>query len=438
MNSKIQVDAIFWFRRDLRLNDNTALFYALRENTTVLPVFIFDTNILGELEDKKDKRVSFIWQMINEIQNELFSLGASLRVLMGDPKTVWKQLVEDYHPSYVYVNEDYEPYARKREADISAFLKNNNIEFKVYKDQVIFSKNDVIKNDGSPYTVFTPYSVKWKQRFHETDRRTYPSEKYFSNFLKISPFAIPSLNEIGFQQIIFKVKPASFGPEKIKYYSKQRDVPAIDGTSSLSVHLRFGTVSIRSLVNLAEKNSEAWLNELIWREFFMMILWFFPDVERSSFKRMYDKIRWRNNEHEFQRWCNGTTGFPLVDAGMRELIATGFMHNRARMVVSNFLVKDLLIDWRWGEAWFASKLLDFELSSNNGNWQWAAGCGCDAAPYFRIFNPAEQLRKFDPDLDYVKKWIPEYGTEKYPSPIVDHKLARERALRAYKKALADF
>jgi deoxyribodipyrimidine photo-lyase len=429
---------VFWFRRDLRLDDNAGLHHSLSENKNVLPIFIFDTNILNALEDKKDRRVDFIFQCLMEIERQLNALGSSLKIFHSKPLDAFKDLMKEYQLKTVYTNHDYEPYAKERDTELKSFLEKNKIEFKTYKDQVIFEKDEVTKDDGKPYTVFTPYSRKWKAKLASFHYKSYPTEKYIANFIKTKPFSFGSLERIGFEKtdIVFK-RPAAISKKLLLEYKENRDLPSIAGTSRLSMHLRFGTVCIRKLVKTTLNVSETWLNELIWREFYMMILWHFPHVEKSAFKKEYDHITWRNNEKEFELWCNGNTGFPIVDAGMRELNATGFMHNRVRMIVSSFLVKDLLIDWRWGEAYFAEKLNDFDLSANNGGWQWAAGSGCDAAPYFRIFNPTSQQEKFDADLEYIKKWVPEFGTDQYPDPMVDHKEARERTLAVYKKALSE-
>lgn len=422
---------VFWFRRDLRLQDNAGLFHALKESEEVLPVFIFDSEILEKLEDKADLRVAFIHQSLTLIQKQLEDLGSTLLVLHGYPLEIFKELT----PKAVYTNHDYEPYARSRDAQVKEILESKGVVFKTFKDQVIFEKGEVTKDDGKPYTVFTPYSRKWKSKLEELALKSFATEKYFDHFKKIVPIALPTLKEIGFQETSFNFPERLVKQSIVEQYDKQRNFPAIAGTTKLSVHLRFGTVSIRKLAQLALEKNETWLNELIWRDFYHMILWYFPQVETKAFKPAYDKIEWRNNEKEFKAWCEGKTGYPIVDAGMRELNATGFMHNRVRMITASFLTKHLLIDWRWGEAYFAKKLLDFDLAANNGGWQWAASSGCDAAPYFRVFNPALQTEKFDPKLEYIKKWIPEFGTEKYPNPIVDHKLARERVLRVYKEAL---
>lgn len=432
MNRKVN---IFWFRRDLRLFDNHALFQALEAENPVLPVFIFDTEILDKLDSKTDARVLFIYAEIQKIKAQLEKQGSSLKVFYSNPREAFEKLLHEFEVQTVFANKDYEPKALARDGEIESFLKSKNIDLKLFKDHVIFEENEVLKEDGTPYTVFTPYSKKWKQALQKTEVESFPSEKLTKNFLKIKPFLIPELREIGFEKNSVEFPPPEISEEIIRNYAKTRDLPAINGTTRLGVHLRFGTISIRELTRNALDWSEVFLNELIWRNFFSTILWHFPKVVDKAFKPQYDLIQWRNNEKEFERWCNGETGYPMVDAGMRELNATGFMHNRVRMVTASFLTKHLLVDWRWGEAYFAEKLLDFELASNNGNWQWAAGTGCDAAPYFRIFNPESQQKKFDPNGEYIRKWVPESGKVKYPQPIVEHKFARERALKVYKSAL---
>jgi deoxyribodipyrimidine photo-lyase len=426
---------IYWFRRDLRLHDNRALFEALQNGCPVLPLFIFDTYILDKLPDQRDKRVGFIYHAISKLQDELVKMGSSLLVLHGKPLDIFQQLQHQYAISAVYANHDYEPDAIKRDSAISDLLKSHNIRFETYKDQVIFEKAEVLKPDGTPYTVFTPYSKRWKQQLTEETVKSFPSQDYLMHLYKTNPFHFPALTAIGFADAGNTFEPARIDENKIRLYHETRDFPSLNGTSGLSVHLRFGTVSIRALVQIALQLNESWLNELIWREFFMMILYHFPKVVTNSFKKQYDRIVWRNNEAEFHRWCTGNTGYPIVDAGMRELNATGYMHNRVRMIVASFLTKHLLIDWRWGEAYFAEKLLDYELSSNNGNWQWSAGCGCDAAPYFRIFNPAEQTKKFDPQHVYINKWVENIHEKDYPEPVVEHQFARERVLQVFKMAL---
>jgi deoxyribodipyrimidine photo-lyase len=423
--------SLFWFRRDLRLLDNAGLYHALKENEQVLPIFIFDTEILDKLEDKNDLRVAFIHQSLTLMQKQLEEMGSSLLVLHGNPIEIFSQL----NPKAVYTNHDYEPYAQQRDGSVKKIMEEKGAAFKTFKDQVIFEKDEVVKDDGKPYTVFTPYSRKWKSKLDDSTLKSYPTEKHFDSFKKTTPLPLPSLLDIGFQETDFSFPERLVKQSIVERYDKQRNFPAIAGTTKLSVHLRFGTVSIRKLAQVALKKNETWLNELIWRDFYHTILWHFPNVQTKAFKPAYDKIEWRNNEKEFAAWCEGKTGYPIVDAGMRELNATGFMHNRVRMITASFLTKHLLIDWRWGEAYFAKKLLDFDLAANNGGWQWAASSGCDAAPYFRVFNPQLQTEKFDPQLEYIKKWVPEFGTEKYPKPIVEHKLARERVLKVYKEAL---
>ena len=424
---------IFWFRRDLRLKDNAGLYHALRENSNVLAVFVFDTVILKKLEDRTDRRVEFIHHSLYLLKQELEELGTGLLILHGDPAILFKQIA----PKAVYTNIDYEPYARQRDEHVKKILQEKGIPFNSFKDQVIFDRDEVIKDDGTPYTIFTPYLRKWQSKNTPFYLKSYPTEKYHHRFIKIKPLSFPTLDEIGFQRNGAPFPDRVIRRSIIAKYETQRDFPGIQGTSRLSVHLRFGTISIRKLAQLALKTNDTWLNELIWREFYQMILWHFPHVATRSFKPAYDRIEWRNDPDEFNSWCEGRTGFPIVDAGMRELNETGFMHNRVRMITASFLTKHLLIDWRWGEAYFAKKLLDFDLASNNGGWQWAAGSGCDAVPYFRVFNPELQTRKFDPELKYVKKWVPEFGSNQYVNPIVDHNFARDRALRTYKKALRE-
>lgn len=423
--------SVFWFRRDLRLFDNHGLNEALKGPFPVLPIFIFDDDIINEL-DTDDPRITFIYDRLNEISSELKNISCSLYCKKGTPEKVWEQLMEEFNIKVVYTNEDYEPYALERDLRIESLLKTRNISFRSFKDQVIFAKNDVLKNDGSPYTVFTPYKNKWLSTLQcdISVLQSYTIDK--SNFVNFN-LKFPKIEELGFNRSNLSV--SNYHLDNLENYAETRNFPALDETSHLSPHLRFGTVSIRQVVKETMSNP-IFLSELIWREFFMQILFHFPKVVYSNFKKKYDQIEWRNNRNEFELWTRGQTGFPMVDAGMRELNTTGYMHNRVRMVVAGFLCKHLLIDWRWGESYFASKLLDYELSSNNGNWQWAAGTGCDAAPYFRVFNPDQQVKKFDPDLKYIKKWVPEYNSHAYPRPMVDHKEARERAITTYRIGLS--
>jgi deoxyribodipyrimidine photo-lyase len=430
---------IFWFRRDLRLTDNTGLYHALKTDLPVLPIFIFDPNILDLLENKKDARVEFIYNEVHAIQAQLAEFNSSVLVFYGKPLEVFLQLTEKYNVGKVFVNEDYEAYARERDAEIESLLENKGTGWESFKDQVIFSRDEVLKDDGSPYTVYTPYSKKWLGLLNKTSNHSlssFPVEKYFKHLFRQNPEPIPELASLGFYPSGKEFPSSEPDSLLISKYGAQRDFPGLDATSHLGIHLRFGTLSIRKLVTEALKLNGVFLNELIWRDFYHMILWHFPKVGKGfAFKPAYEKIPWRNNETEFIRWCEGRTGYPLVDAGMRQLNQTGFMHNRVRMVTASFLTKHLLIDWRWGEAYFAGKLLDFDLASNNGGWQWAAGSGCDAAPYFRIFNPAIQQKKFDPDGSYIKKWLPDFQELSYPAPIVEHSFARERAIRVYKQGL---
>ena len=418
----------FWFRRDLRLKDNVALYKATLENGPVIPLFIFDTEIITSLS-KDDARITFIYNTLREIDAELKKNNSSLLIKIGKPISVWRDLVSQYNIDSVFYNKDYEPYAIARDLEVSQFLSSKQINAFSFKDQVIFEEAEVVKENGLPYTVFTPYKNKWLSKLEtislvESD----PMPNYYrfnSDF--------PSLKTIGFIESLVKVKP--YNLSYLKNYDSIRDYPFKDQTSYVSPYLRFGLISPRKLVNIALEVNATYLSELIWREFFMQILFHFPEVVTENFKKNYNQIIWRNSEQEFQKWCKGETGYPIVDAGMRQLNETGYMHNRVRMITAGFLCKHLLIDWRWGEAYFAEKLLDYDLSANNGNWQWAAGTGCDAAPYFRIFNPTEQIKKFDKELKYITKWVKELNKTTYPLPIVEHKFARDRALSAYKKGL---
>lgn len=425
--------SVFWFRRDLRLKDNHGLAKALQGPYPVLPLFIFDKNILDELESK-DARLQFIHQELGKIKSQLEEYGSSLLVYHDEPQVAWKQLLKSYEVKEVYTNRDYEPYAQDRDKKIYNFLKFKGIPFKGYKDQVIFEKSEIVKDNGDPYVVYTPYMKKYKQALNASSFEEFPSHE-IKNFAQVDPLPMPSLANMGFESMDFDYPSREAKVSIIANYHDTRDIPSKLGTTRLSLHLRFGTVSIRQLAKLAHAKNEKFFNELIWRDFYQQVLFHFPHSFRNSFRREYDAIQWENNENHFKAWCEGKTGYPLVDAGMRELNRTGFMHNRVRMLVASFLTKHLLIDWRWGEAYFAKRLLDYDAASNIGGWQWAAGSGVDAAPYFRIFNPETQLKKFDPDLEYVRKWVPEYGTSSYPQPIVEHKKARERALERYKQAL---
>lgn len=446
----MQALTLFWFRRDLRLDDNAGLYHALKSKFPVLPLFIFDTDILDKLDDPQDARVGFLHRRIEELSEQLHQFGSSMLVRYGKPIEVWTSLMEEYAIAEVYTNHDYEPQAIQRDEQVQNLLAARHIPFYTFKDQVIFEKLEVAKSDGSPYTVFTPYSKTWKAKLQsrmdtmqENDQdapisfylKPYPCEKYYTNFHQIESQKLPALDAMGFHPSAIAIPPTTVSRGLIKQYDKTRDFPYLPGTSRLGIHFRFGTISIREKARRALELNETFLNELIWRDFYAQILVNFPHVAKGSFRREYDRLEWRNDEKEFEKWCTGKTGYPIVDAGMRELNATGYMHNRVRMITASFLTKHLLIDWRWGEAYFAKKLLDFDLASNNGGWQWAAGSGTDAAPYFRVFSPAAQQEKFDPEYKYVRKWVPEYGTAAYPKPVVDHKMARERCLEVYKVAL---
>ena len=427
---------IFWFRRDLRTDDNHGLYEALKAGLPVVPVFIFDPAILSRFTDPKDARLTFIHRALTDLHHEFEKHHSSLQVYYSSPEVVFKQLASKYPIQCVYANTDYEPTAIERDQKIEKLLHSMQISFKSFKDQVIFHREEVVKSNGKPYTVFTPYSKKWKQKLSVEDIPLYDSEELMFNLKHLEAGYFPELAELGYQPQKKEFAAKTFDRQLIENYAQTRDFPALNGTSRLSIHLRFGTVSIRKLTLLARQCSGVFLNELIWRDFYMNILWHFPHAATQSFKPAYDFIPWRNNEEEFQRWCNGQTGYPLVDAGMREMNVTGYMHNRVRMVVASFLTKHLLVDWRWGEAYFASRLLDYELASNNGGWQWASGSGCDAAPYFRVFNPEVQTKRYDPSYTYIKRWVPEFGTKSYPPPMVDHAFARQRAIETYRKALS--
>lgn len=429
---------IFWFRRDLRLHDNAGLYAALKEKKeNVLPLFIFDTEILEKLKNRRDARVTFIHQTIADLKKELNEKGSDLLVRHGKPLDILKQLAKEKEVSAIYTNHDYEPSARERDEKVSHWAAKQNIEFKTFKDQTLFEKDEILTDGKKPYTVFTPYKKKVLSKLTDFYLKSYPNKKYEKAYAKVSrPEKLLSLQDIGFEKTGLAFPPPKISIKIIKDYAKTRDFPALEnGTTRLGLHLRFGTVSIRELARIGKKHSEVWLSELIWRDFFMQILWHFPLVEKQSFRPEYDKIEWRKSKKDFERWCEGKTGYPLVDAGMRQLNATGFMHNRVRMVTASFLCKHLLTYWYEGERYFAEKLLDYDLAANNGNWQWAAGTGCDAAPYFRIFNPEAQAKKFDPDEEYIKTWVPEIGTDEYPEPMIDHAEARGRCLQAYTKAL---
>ena len=417
--------SIFWFRRDLRLEDNIALYESISLKKNVLPIFIFDDDILNELPND-DPRVNFIYQTLFDINLVLQKHDTSLLILKGKLEDVWSKLIQKYTIESVFINKDYEPYAIKRDQKLGEVLKSNGIELHSFKDQVVFEESEVVKANGEPYTVFTPFKRKWLALYNPL---TLKPKITFENFHQVN-YPFPKKEELGFKSSSIYVK--DFELSGVNTYAETRNFPILDSTSYLGPHLRFGTIGVRQIIAELNPSNEVFLSELIWREFFMQILFHFPKVVTGNFRPKYDGIKWRNKEEDFDKWCRGQTGYPMVDAGMRQLNETGYMHNRVRMVTAGFLCKHLLIDWRLGEAYFAKKLLDFELSSNNGNWQWAAGTGCDAAPYFRIFNPIEQLKKFDKTQGFIKKWISELGTADYPEPMVEHKFARTRALEQYK------
>ncbi|NJX15487.1 cryptochrome/photolyase family protein [Tamlana crocina] len=427
---------IFWFRRDLRLDDNLGFYEALRSEHPVLPIFIFDKNILDKLPED-DARVTFIFETLQSMRYALQKEhSSSIAIYYDTPETVFNNLIETYNIETVFTNHDYEPYATERDNHIKSLLEGNDIAFKTFKDQVIFEKDEVVKNDGDPYVVYTPYMKTWKEKFKSHNLEIYYTNSYLKNLVEHTRLPNISLSDMGFKTASQKIEDYTVTPTLIQEYESKRNFPAQDATSRLGPHLRFGTVSIRKMIKKAiAENNETFWQELIWREFFMQILWHFPHTVTKSFKPKYDRIEWRNNEAEFKLWCKGKTGYPLVDAGMRQLNQTGFMHNRVRMLVGSFLCKHLLIDWRWGEAYFAEKLHDYEMASNVGNWQWVAGSGVDAAPYFRIFNPTTQIDKFDKNLKYIKTWVPDFQGLTYPEKMVDHKFARERCLKVYKTAL---
>ncbi|MBW3518441.1 deoxyribodipyrimidine photo-lyase [Flavobacterium sp. NKUCC04_CG] len=438
MEKKQKID-IFWFRRDLRLEDNCGLFHALNTPNPILPIFIFDPEILQQFEDKYDRRVDYFHQALNSLHQQLLLQQSGIRFFYQNVLECFQDLVAQYDIEAVYCNTDYEPDALERDARVRDFLKSHQIRFKNYKDQVVFEANEILKADQTPYTIFTPYSKKWLEKIQPFHYQPHPSGAFLSNLHLWNAPPIPTLTDLGFKTTDIVFQKPDLNVIHIENFETVREYPILDASSHLGIALRFGTVSIRACVALGLKSNATWLKALIWRGFFMQILFHFPKVVHHSFKSKYDSIIWRNDENDFEKWCNGQTGYPLVDAGMRQLNKTGLMHNRVRMVVASFLSKHLLIDWRWGEAYFAQKLLDYDLAANNGNWQWAAGTGCDAAPYFRVFNPEAQMKKFDAEQLYIQKWIPEWNSDIYPQPMVEHAFARARALDAYKKALkSDF
>ena len=422
MNNNIN-NSLVWLRRDLRLYDHNALFSALKNSKAVYCCFIFDINILENLTIKNDRRIDFIWHALKEIKTELNNLGSDLIVEVGDPIILIPSLIQKYKCSALFLNKDYEKYAIDRDKKISDTLQLNNIETHRYKDQVIFEEKEILTQNNSPYTVFTPYKNNHLKRIFNEGISQFDCDSYKVNLAKFKNRPLQSLKEIGFEKSNISSIKVPLGTKggftliedfkaRIKNYNHSRNFPGVKGVSYLSVHNRFGTVSIRHLARIAiENNSEGsstWLNELIWRDFYFQILSNFPHIEEGkAFKLKYNNLKFENNEKLFTAWKNGQTGFPIIDAGMRQLNLTGFMHNRLRMIIACFLVKDLLIDWRWGEKYFSDHLIDYDLSANNGGWQWAASTGCDAQPYFRIFNPLLQSERFDPDGNFIKKYVPE-------------------------------
>jgi deoxyribodipyrimidine photo-lyase len=436
----------FWFRRDLRLEDNRGLVAALKSGLPVRCVFIFDRHILDKLEDKDDARLTFIHESLQKLNSDLSEHASRLEVFYGKPEELWSKIIHD-DTEALFVNRDYEPYAIKRDAQVAETCKRKGVDFQHFKDHIIFEGSEVLSDSEKPYKVFTPYSRKWKKVLDEKGLgiQKLPKSPSFYPAADLGQFKYSghsiddkqvSLTTMGFEASQLDFPARKVEAEIIRKYADNRDFPGLKkGTSRLGVHLRFGTLSIRQLAKYSSTKSEVYLRELIWRDFYSAILQHFPHVAEGSFKPEWDQFEWETNEDHFEAWCEGKTGYPLVDAGMRELNETGFMHNRVRMVCASFLCKHLLISWKWGEAWFARKLLDFDLASNNGGWQWAAGSGCDAQPWFRIFNPTSQLQKFDPKGDYVKRWLPEWSESVlYESPVVEHKWARERTLARFKAA----
>ena len=429
--------AIFWFRRDLRLHDNHGLYRVLQDHNRVLPLFIFDKRILERLEDPEDPRVSFIHKTLTQCHGELERMGSGLLTFHSTPEQVFEQLAKTYNLAAVYTNEDYEPYPRKRDQRVEELLTGRGIAFHRFKDQCIFAKNEVLTGSGQPYSVFTPYKRRWLERLTQEHLASYRSEALQNHFAKITTSGVIPLAEMGFKPSPLPIPEAAIERHDLSLYDQLRDDPARDATSHLGIHLRFGTRSIREIAGEARELNQTWLSQLIWRDFYMQILWHHPRVVNRAFREKYDHIQWRDAPADFERWCAGLTGYPIVDAGMRQLAQTGYMHNRVRMITASFLCKHLLIDWRKGERYLAAKLRDYDLAANNGNWQWAAGTGCDAAPYFRVFNPWRQTERFDPEETYIRRWLPEYGSAAYPQPMVDHKAARERAIRVYKEVLGE-
>jgi deoxyribodipyrimidine photo-lyase len=426
---------IFWMRRDLRIEDNIGLFNALRMLENVLPLFIFDTNLFNSSESKNNLKINFLHKTLNRLKSQLNNIGSDIYVTSGNPVEVFKSLANEYHITNVYANNEYEPYSRQRDSEVEVFLNSKNIELHKYKDHVIFEKDELVKADGKPYTQFLAYKKKFLQKLNKEVVHEFYADKYSYNFFRISGLSFPTVEELGFEKTETDFPIRRLSSRLLENYIRDKEFPALNGSSRLSVHVRFGTISIRTVTAFAMIHSEGFLNELIWRNFFSSILWFYPWLVTQPFKMRYDKIRWENNKDHYKKWCEGETGYPLVDAGIRELNKTGYINNRVRMVVASFLVKHLLTDWKIGEEYFAEKLVDYDLASNNGNWQWIAGTGCESNPYFRVFNPVLQAEKFDKEFEYIKRWVPEFGTPDYPEPIVNHKEARERVIERYSEVV---
>ena len=428
--------SVFWFRRDLRLHDNHGFFQALKKSKSVLPVFIFDINILGELNEN-DRRVSLLFDRLKELNTELAKHGKKIHVYYGDPKSIFNELFDKLPYDAIFTNTDYEPYATKRDKSVRLSLNQKKVKFRSYKDQVIFEKDEILTDSGKVYGVYTYYMKKWKAQFRASMTQPFPSDTLLHKCKNSDVLpCVEQIGDIGFKHTEYILHQPNLTYRSLLDYEQSRDNPTMDGTSNASVHLRFGFLSIREVVNIAFQYSETFLNELIWRSFFTQIIWNYPRVVDSCFKQKYNNIKW-NNIDLFINWKYGETGFPIVDAGMRQLFETGYMHNRVRMITASFLVKNLGIDWRLGEAYFASTLMDYDLASNNGNWQWVAGTGCDSAPYFRVFNPNTQQERYDPKLIYCRKWIKELEENgRYRiSEIVDAKKSRLDAIDRYKQCV---
>ena len=466
--------SLVWFRRDLRDFDHAALYHALKSSAQVFCVFVFDTDILEKLTDKADRRVEFIWESVRELKTALQKNGGDLIVQHGSARALVPQLAKQLGVQAVYANRDYEPSAIARDAFVAAQLNGFEMAFFSFKDQVIFEQDEVLSLSNKPYTVFTPYKNAHLKKLDDFYLKSYPVDCYAKNLEKLETSDLPSLESMGFERTNLSEMRLPTGmsggkqlfadfEDRMAQYKAARDFPAVKGVSYLSVHLRFGTVSVRHLARVARDQAnagaETWLNELIWRDFYFQILHHNPRIaEGKAFKVDYEHIPFPNDQALFQAWCDGQTGYPIIDAAMRQLNTTGFMHNRLRMVAASFLVKDLLIDWRWGERYFAQKLIDFDFSANNGGWQWAASTGCDAQPYFRIFNPVSQSEKFDAAGKFIRKYVPELAAcddkeihspweissqkqqaigviigKNYPAPIADHAVQRPLALALYKK-----